>query len=255
MSIYTETYGGGETLILVHGWAMHTGIWRSFAQQLGQYYQVICVDLPGHGRSAAQPFTLQHIRAALLAALPERPCYWLGWSLGANIVLDIAEQFPGRVKGIVLLAGNPCFLRSDHWPGMDPRLLENFAATLQANCQAALLRFLALQLLGMDNHKELLSGLKQTVYECAAPDLETLQGGLAILECADMRPVLEELSCPLCIILGARDTLVPVAVGAAAARLVPAAMVQRIEKAGHVPFLTHAAQVIETISAFMEDNR
>ncbi|MBS4051006.1 MAG: pimeloyl-ACP methyl ester esterase, partial [Methylomonas sp.] len=34
---------------MLHGWAMHTGVWRDFARRLAEYYQVICVDLPGHG--------------------------------------------------------------------------------------------------------------------------------------------------------------------------------------------------------------
>ena len=28
IKIYTQTFGQGQPLVLVHGWAMHTGIWR-----------------------------------------------------------------------------------------------------------------------------------------------------------------------------------------------------------------------------------
>ena len=51
--IHIETFGTGQPIVLVHGWAMHTGIWRDFAITLSNFYRVICVDLPGHGRSEA----------------------------------------------------------------------------------------------------------------------------------------------------------------------------------------------------------
>ena len=49
--IHTETYGLGKPIVLVHGWAMHSGIWRLFARELAKHYQVTLIDLPGHGRS------------------------------------------------------------------------------------------------------------------------------------------------------------------------------------------------------------
>jgi pimeloyl-[acyl-carrier protein] methyl ester esterase len=252
MTVYTETYGSGEPLVLVHGWAMHTGIWRRFAQQLGQRYQVICVDLPGHGRSAARPFTLPHIRQALLEVIPDRPCHWLGWSLGASVVLDIAAHVPERVKGILIVAGNPCFTRRENWPGVAMQVLENFAAHLDADCQATLARFLALQVHGMDNFKALLKTLKQAVLECPPPDPLTLYGGLEILKHADFRPALLTLHCPLSVVLGGRDTFVPVAVGDAIMRLLPRAEIYRIDKAGHVPFISDERQVVAKVFEFME---
>lgn len=252
MTLYTETYGAGEPLVLVHGWAMHTGIWRHFARQLAQRYHVICVDLPGHGRSSARPFTLPHIRRALLDVIPDRPCHWLGWSLGASIVLDIAAAAPERVKSLVLVAGNPCFTRRDDWPGVAIQVLENFAAHLDSDCQTTLTRFLALQVHGMDNSKALLKTLKQSVLECPAPDPVTLYGGLEILKHADFRPALALLPRPVSVILGGRDTFVPFAVGEAIAHLLPYADICRIDNAGHVPFISHEQHVIAKICDFLE---
>ena len=85
--IYTEIFGSGKPIVLVHGWAMHSGIWRAFAQELATHYKVTLVDLPGHGRSVAMsPFTLESVSKALVDAMPDEPCCWLGWSLGAAVV-------------------------------------------------------------------------------------------------------------------------------------------------------------------------
>ncbi|MGR8934506.1 MAG: pimeloyl-ACP methyl ester esterase BioH [Gammaproteobacteria bacterium] len=255
MRLYSETYGSGELLVLVHGWAMHSGIWRAFAQRLAQRYQVVCVDLPGHGRSAVQPFTLQQIRRALLETVPAEVCHWLGWSLGSSVVLDIAVHAPERVKSLTVIAGNPSFIRRDHWPGLELPVLEKFAAALEADCQTTLARFLALQVHGLENSKELLKTLKQTLFECAAPNPVTLYGGLELLKRADFRPALLTLDCPLNVILGGRDTFVPIAVGDAINRLLPGVEICRIDKAGHVPFISHEQWVVEKVLNFMARTR
>jgi pimeloyl-[acyl-carrier protein] methyl ester esterase len=316
--IHLETFGQGKSIVLVHGWAMHTGIWREFAKQLAHNYQVTCIDLPGHGRSeASDPFTLERISDELVNAIPEQNCCWLGWSLGATVVLDMAARYPERVSSLILLAGNPLFPSSGshfythlevgrnkpvratartgvsgkhlanspetppratrldglipayilagnpsfpssgvgtqtEWPGMEVKLLDDFAEHLNKNCQATLLRFLSLQVNGLPDHKNLLKALKTAVFECDAPDQNTLQGGLNILKLADLRPVLSGLNIPVSVILGGLDTLVPVAVGQKMQQLLPSLELNIIDRAGHVPFLSHSRETLGIISGFMD---
>jgi len=292
--IHLETFGQGKPIVLVHGWAMHTGIWREFAQCVAQNYQVTCIDLPGHGRSEKiDPFTLERISDELVNIIPPGPPFtkggdylssplnkeehcssppfgkgglggicWLGWSLGATIVLDIAARYPERVSSLILLAGNPLFavgatdrppgMQIEQWPGMDVRLLEDFAEHLNKDCQATLLRFLSLQVNGMPEQKALLKALKTAVFECAAPDTNILLGGLDILKQADMRAVLSGLNIPVSVILGGLDTLVPVAVGPKMQQLLPSLELNIIDRAGHVPFLSHSRETLAIISRFMD---
>lgn len=282
--IHLETFGVGKPIVLVHGWAMHTGIWREFAKQLAQNYRVTCIDLPGHGRSEKiDPFTLERISDELVNIIPLSPPFskggnehascqiegngqapffekavrggicWLGWSLGASVVLDIADRYPERVSSLVLLAGNPSYTQTEQWPGMDAGLLDDFAGHLNKNCQATLLRFLSLQVNGLPDRKILLKALKKSVFECDAPDENTLQGGLKILKEADLRPVLSGLSIPVSVILGGLDTLVPVAVGQKMQQLLPSLELNVIDRAGHVPFLSHSRETLAIISRFMDE--
>lgn len=257
--IHLETFGQGRPIVLVHGWAMHTGIWREFAKQLADNCQVTCIDLPGHGRSEAiDPFTLERISDELVNAIPEQNCCWLGWSLGATVVLDVASRYPERVSSLILLAGNPSFPSfgvgmQTEWPGMEVKLLDDFAEHLNKNCQATLLRFLSLQVNGLPDHKNLLKVLKTAVFECDAPDQNTLQGGLDILKQADLRPVLSKLNIPVSVILGGLDTLVPVAVGQKMQQLLPSLELNIIDRAGHVPFLSHSRETLAIISRFMDE--
>jgi pimeloyl-[acyl-carrier protein] methyl ester esterase len=260
-SIYSHTIGTGKPITLVHGWAMHSGIWHDFAQQLAQHYQVTCIDLPAHGRSrdainrvSTTPFTLENVSDALVNALPENNSCCLGWSLGALIVLDIAHRYPERVNSLILLAGNPLFVGSEHWAGVKASVLDNFAASLTADCQATLLRFLSLQVNGLADSKKLLKALKIAIMECDPPDQDSLQGGLEILKHTDLRAVLAQLTIPVSVILGDKDTLVPVSVAQQLQHLQPRLDVTILKGAGHVPFLSHPQQLHTLICQFMDNH-
>ncbi|MEC4750574.1 pimeloyl-ACP methyl ester esterase BioH [Methylomicrobium sp. Wu6] len=258
--LHTETYGHGKSIVMIHGWGMHTGIWRPFAKALARQYRVTCIDLPGHGRSGRiSAFDLEHLGSALVAAVGDEPACWLGWSLGATVALDIASRFPERAEALILLAGNPRFIRThdaannpDHWPGVSPRVLDVFSGQLSEDAQQTLLRFLALQVHGLADTKALLKTLKAAVFECDPPDNTALRQGLKILKEADLRPALAAFDRPFAAILGGRDTLVPHAVGAHLQRLQPNLQLHLLEKAGHVPFLTHQEELIRLICGFME---
>jgi len=253
INLHQQTFGTGKSIVLVHGWAMHSGIWHDFAMQLAQYYQVTCIDLPGHGHSDnLDNFTLEQVADALVDAVADEQSCWLGWSLGATVVLDIAHRYPERVNSLVLLAGNPHFTGTEQWPGMKVDLLEAFAEQLTLDAPATLLSFLSLQVAQLPDYKSLFRNLKTAIMARAMPNLDTLQGGLAILKQADLRPVLATAQMPILVLLGTRDTLVSIEVGEAIKELAPAVQVTIIDKAGHVPFLSHPQVVIETIANFME---
>lgn len=232
---------------------MHSGIWQDFAQQLAAHYQVTLVDLPGHGHSdALTPFTLENITDILADMLPDEPCCWLGWSLGSAVVLEMARRFPERMNRLILVAGNPCFLQQADWPGMQPDVLDKFAANLQTDTQATLTRFLAIQVMTLANAKELAKSLKTAVLSRPIPDKAALQGGLDILKTTDLRPALATVNVPVLVILGKKDSLVPTALSKAIPCYQPAAQVHVFEQAAHTPFLSHPAEMLNLLDAFME---
>lgn len=253
-SLHWQSSGNGPALVLVHGWAMHSGIWLDFADRLANYCRVICVDLPGHGQSPSlSRFDLDSICAQLARQCPEKSAIWLGWSLGGNVILELARQYPERVDGVVILAGNPCFSAKPDWPGITPKALALFADNLERDFRATILRFLALQTRGVVDAKRLLNTVCAAFERYSSPDIRALHGGLEILKSVDQRCFIAEMQQPGLILLGAQDTLVPAKIAETLPAIAPRWQVQVLAKTGHLPFLTQTETVVQSIKQFLQN--
>lgn len=251
---YVETHGNaGSDVVMIHGWGMHSGVWRSFAKALAYRHRVTLIDLPGHGRSGIiDDFSLQGISAYLLSVAPFK-AHWIGWSLGAKIGLYVASKYPDRVYSLTMMAGNARFSKADSWPcAMDLELLSQFAHDMMNNYHRTMMQFLSLQTWGLDNSKEILKELKAAVTECGEPDVKALMAGLDILRISDLRETLRQLEAPLLIILGERDKLAPPSAGEAMKSLAQHAQVLVLEGASHTPFLSHAETCLVSLERFWE---
>jgi len=251
--LHTETFGRGEKVVMLHGWAMHSGVWRAFAQEIAQHNQVTCIDLPGHGRSAAcSSVELAVWAEVVLEAFPKEACHLVAWSLGGNVALELAKKHPSRIKSITLIANNPHFLKSVGWLGVSDDVLTEFERKLKVNIDAALFRFMSLQVQGGSHIKQTLKEIKTVLQECEAPDLKVLENGLALLRLADSREALRNLSCPVQLILGSIDSLVPVNIVKDCKLLQPKLECNIIEGAGHIPFITHKKEALDIVQKFLE---
>jgi len=262
--LHIESRGQGPVLLLLHGWAMHGGIFAPLVEALVGRFTVLTVDLPGHGHSRGSPLPLvaETLADVLAAQLAAREPGWpaatralvAGWSLGGLVALALAARHPQRVRGLVMLAASPRFVAADDWPaGMDPEVFASFGADLGLDYPGTLDRFLMLEAQGSARLREALRFLRDAVHDRGEPTPAALHAGLDLLQSADLRSCLPDLAVPSLWIAGRRDRLVgPQAVRAAAA-LAPGSRHVVFEHAGHAPFLTEPAAVAETITAFAAD--
>ena len=250
MSLFHEVRGQGPALVLLHGWAMHSGIFAPLVDRLAARFTIHLVDLPGHGRSAELPLTLEHAAAQVADAVPAR-ALWLGWSLGGLVALHAAATRPAQVRGLVMLAASPRFVRGEDWPqGMHADIFRDFAKALGSDYRGTLDRFLMLEAQGSDRVREELRLLRGEVFAHGEPAADVLCDGLGLLEDSDLRAALPGLSMPSLWIAGRRDRLVSPAAMQAAAALAPASAFHQVDSGGHAPFLTHADEVAAALREF-----
>lgn len=255
MKLQIRVLGSGPDIVLLHGWGLHSGVWESVMQRLAADFRVTLIDLPGHGRSGMpdQDYTLPTLAAAIARVAPPR-AVWMGWSLGGMAALQLAIEHPGQVSGLILVAAMPRFVRAPDWPhAMEAEMLETFARALEEDYQGTLQRFLALQTLGGAHGAETLRTLRELAARSQPPHPDALRGGLAILRSADLRPRLGEIACPVQLILGKGDRLVPVAAGATMKERLPGRRLHVIKGAGHAPFLSHPDEFLEVVNEFLHE--
>lgn len=284
LKIHTETHGTGAPLLLIHGWGMHGGLWGELVARLAQSFQVITVDLPGHGLSRdcvlphpsplpvgegvdSLPPAGESLRGGwlgmrvvqdldafvdILAAQFPEPLNVCGWSLGGQIALRWAQRFPSQIQKLILLSSTPCFVQQPDWDcAMSADTLAGFAEALQQDYALTLRRFLALQVRGSENEKALLLRLRLTLFSRGEPNQAILQRGLGILRDCDLRADLPKMLTPTLVIGGERDTLTPPEASAFLAQQLPNAQLKIVLGAAHAPFLSHSDAVVQHINTFL----
>ena len=125
---HVQRQGQGAGVLLLHGTAASTHSWRDLLPLLARDFDVLAMDLPGHGfsdRRADGAMTLPALAASLTALLHElgfRPACAVGHSAGAALALrmsldgDIRPRvvaglnaallpFGGVLKSVFLAAG------------------------------------------------------------------------------------------------------------------------------------------------------
>jgi pimeloyl-[acyl-carrier protein] methyl ester esterase len=248
-----EITGAGRDLVLIHGWAMHSGIFAPLTEILAQRFRLHLVDLPGHGASPERDvaLTLDDCVSRIANATP--PAIWIGWSLGGLVALRAALDVSPQVRGLVMIASSPRFVIGANWPfAVAPEVFEQFGADLGRDYRGTLDRFLALEVHGSDCARDELRELREHLFERGEPALRVLQDALNLLEPSDMRAELAQLDVPSLWLAGARDRLIPWQAMQWAAEHSCNAHFEKIVGGGHAPFIGHADVVARAISAFVD---
>jgi pimeloyl-[acyl-carrier protein] methyl ester esterase len=245
--------GRGPALVMLHGWAMHGGVFAALAARLEEHFTLHLVDLPGHGRSADSAVPLDLDAVARHVATHTPPALWLGWSLGGLVALQAGQRYPASVRGLMMVCASPRFVRAPDWPqGMEASVFRDFADELARDYRATIDRFLMLEAYGSDHAREEIRLLREQVFVHGQPSRQRLGEGLALLQDTDLRAGLPALSMPSLWIAGRRDRLVSPQAMRASAALAADGEYRCIEHGGHAPFLTHADAVAEAILQFSE---
>jgi len=100
--------GEGETVMLIHGFTADKYTWIRFADIIVDHYQVIAVDLPGHGESTYSQESNYSIQSQvqylkqIVDKLGINKMHLVGNSMGGRISLSFTHKFHNRVKSLAL---------------------------------------------------------------------------------------------------------------------------------------------------------
>jgi pimeloyl-[acyl-carrier protein] methyl ester esterase len=256
--MHIQTTGHGPDIALIHGWAMHGGIFHALAEDLARFCRVHVIDLPGHGfsradatESMARGFDLHDTAQRLTHLLP--PSIWIGWSLGGLVAMRAAIEYPEALSGLGLISASPRFVVADDWSkGVALEVFAQFGADLAQDYRGTLERFLALEVHGDEHAMVCLRELRARLFERGEPATVALNQGLEVLEKTDLRDRLSRIACPNLWIAGSRDRLVPSAAMEWSAQTARGRF-HRVARAGHAPFITHRDEVLGCIRALVQE--
>lgn len=218
-------------LFLLHGWGVGSGPMQSAAALLGGELR----HLPGYGGT---PLITDFDAAAdaLAASVPAGSAL-LGWSLGGTLALAAAARHPGHIAKVVTVGSTASFLQREGWPHAErPEDLAAFAEAIHADAAGMLPRFVGNFNRGDRHAKTLTRRILQEVGPLAP--MPALDAGLYWLANFDIRSLLPTLACPVLLIVGAHDPLVPQAAAQAMAAAIPDAKLAVMADCAHAPFLS-----------------
>lgn len=113
ISVSYKEFGSGEPLIMIMGFSSAMDIWDPILlNNLSSQYRVIIFDNRGVGNTtdSGAEFSIPLFArdtVGLMDALNISHANILGWSMGGNIALELAADFPDRVNKLVLYAADP----------------------------------------------------------------------------------------------------------------------------------------------------
>jgi pimeloyl-ACP methyl ester carboxylesterase len=96
---------GRTTIVFLHGTRLTAAMWAPQIAALGDEFDCLALDLPGHGTRPAERFSLAGAADAVAEVIATQgggQAIVVGWSLGGYVAMELAARWPDRVAGLVL---------------------------------------------------------------------------------------------------------------------------------------------------------
>ncbi|WP_306120413.1 MULTISPECIES: alpha/beta fold hydrolase BchO [unclassified Roseitalea] len=246
--------------LLVHGTGASTHSYRDLMPQLADRFDVLAMDLPGHGFTTGargKALTLPGMAAELaivLDGLSFRPAIAVGHSAGAAILIEMALN--GSIDPAAIVGLNAALE-----PIEGNALLSPLAKALFLNPFTA--QTVAFQARHTNLPRRLLERTGSELDEAGIGQYETLMrmpdhvaGALGMMANWDLKPLrarMHTLQTPLTLVVNEDDPMVPARVSRQAARQTNSASVLSLAKGGHVAHESDPRQFSEIIEKIATD--
>ena len=261
--------GKGPALVLTNGLTTTVSFWDHLLPHLRRHHRVLTWDLPGHGasgparsESSARIDGQPHLLARLMDEVGMDRALQLGWSTGAQVVLEMTRHHARRCRGLVLLlggAGRVLDTAALPLPGpvIDfivrhaPRPVFAGATRLLArvaNLPGGQLLLRQLDLIGPDTS---VADAKRITEHLTRIDPHTVQTMVASAHAHSAWDLLPGLRMPVLIVAGDRDPFAPSeAVGVPLHHAIAGSELLRLPRGTHTALLDHAPVILRALDEF-----
>nr|WP_263314262.1 alpha/beta hydrolase [Mammaliicoccus sp. Marseille-Q6498] len=250
VAIHYETTGTGVPIVLLHGAFQDMGVFQPLVKKLSKQYQVITIDLRGHGLSDS---TLE-MRVdnyvsdvqQLLKALYINNAYIIGLELGSTVATGLTYKNPEHINGMVLI--NPT---DDHRTFPENRIYDRHADEIRIMTpeerEKYLLRF---------RYKNIKQAKKFMKAHSPSNDLLTMEEDIAIkrsFKNFDILSLLPEIKARTLVISGAYDGKILYSEGQKISELLPEGEFKLFENSGELPFVEEEEKFFKEINRFLSE--
>jgi len=255
ISWHCEVEGHGEVLFFIHGWAANSRIWEGQLKYFSSKYEVIALDLPGHGQSSWRQVSLADLAEEieyLRQKLNLDKLNFVGSSLGGMVALKYCDNFPAHGQRLVLAGSPPRFFKSADYPyGLEISRIRKLDQQLDSDYPMILNVFFR-SLFTMEERKNQQVDLSQMLrLDSFVPNQTALKHFLTFIEKEDLIDALLRISVPVHFICGTDDYLCPpMAVKYFAGKMRQGGF-DFIKGCGHFPFMTKPQEFNKLLENFL----
>jgi pimeloyl-ACP methyl ester carboxylesterase len=230
---YYQHGKGDLPLVLIHGFCEDSSIWEPILTHLFAI-PVICIDLPGFGKSAkASEPSMSIYSDAIKAVLDQtqtKRCVLVGHSMGGYAALEFVATYPEQLIGLGLFHSHP-FTDQEERKIARKRGIETVMAGKRDLYVTQLFPNLFAPEFQIRQPQIIQTLTEQGKRQSAVAITNALQ---AMLNRRDHQETLTRLSCPALFLLGKKDTLIPYKDGLIAGLLPNISEIQVLDEIGHM---------------------
>ena len=258
VKLYYEIAGNGKPLLFLHGWTMSSRVWNYQVDWFVEEYQVITLDLRGHGRSGSPErectlVSLTQDISNFIKELQLNQLTLIGWSLAVSLIVRLFSAHRLPVDSVVLVDGTPCFVSCEDFPhGLPAPQVKKMLRRMAFNFPRALEEFHHLLLSPEEKEGENRDAVWDLLTnERYLPKWETARDLLVALADEDFRNEITTITIPTLLMHGDQDKICPVGASRYMQEHLGCAEIAVFPGAGHAPFLTQTEDFNQRLTAFL----
>ncbi len=244
--------GEGDCVVLLHGFIENIEIWDYYFSYLITHYKVLCIEIPGHGKSdlisEVQTMDILSERIEdLLQYLNINKFTLIGHSMGGYIAMAYASKYGDKLNGIGLFHSNTTSDSEENKLGRERAIeiikldktnyLFNFVSNLFA-----------------ENNKEKFSNkikwLQQSANLMSKESLISCLLGMKFRESS--LHLLTEMNIPFMFIIGKQDSRMPYNMIVAQAMLSKNSHILLLDDCGHMGYIEKEKETLLFVENFIK---